>query len=687
MDVCLAYMPYGLIEPPPLGMALLVAEAKRAGLLAEAVYPTFWFAEKIGYLTYNSISKAIAGFQIAEWTFSSSAFPDFRPDDEAFLTRYLEWECQLDPDRYGLLFSDEEAFRSTCWSVRRAAESFIAEAAEKVLELKPKIVGCSSIYHQNCASLALLRKLKELNPALITLMGGANCEGPMGVVMKRSFPWVDFVVSGEADDLFAPFCQRLLGQGARESARSLPHGVIGAGDSAQEYAEPPVAMVKQLDALPPPDYDEYLEEREGFCYKAALPRPSLSFETSRGCWWGQKRQCTFCGVNGSKMPFRVKSPGRVINELATLRERYAVSDFIASDNIIDVSYFKTVLHELAATGTPRYSFFFELKSNMTEAQVRMLADAGVHRFQPGIESLHDELLRLLNKGTRAIDNVALLKFAHENGIRITWIMLADIPGERDEWYAEMASWLPLLAHLQPPHLTKSINFDRFSEYHRHPERYGLELMPVRWHSFVYPLSEEAIRDFAYRFEDRTRRARGTGEGRLALSRAILDWMRLYTRGDRPADSPTLTVLEKDDRSVIKDSRPCAVKKEIVLKGTAHLVHRACRSPHTMRAVADAVSSSVDTPLKPGELENAIADLLDHKILLQLGGRFLALAMREPLRPFIYPPEYKLPRLQSTIEARGKSYWDVLQDIEKRIAGRHLAGILGAAVSETADTAD
>jgi len=674
MDICLAYMPYGMIEPPPLGMALLLAEARGAGLAAGGLYPTFWFAEKIGYLTYNSISKAIAGFQIAEWTFSSSAFPDFRPDDELFLTQYLEWERGQNPDRYDLLFRDEAAFRETCWSVRRAAESFVAEVAEKVMELRPTIVGCSSIYHQNCASLALLRRLKELDSRLVTLMGGANCEGPMGVVMKRAFPWVDFVVAGEADDLFAPFCRRLLDEGPH--LKGLPLGVIGVDNATGSQAPPgSVAMVSDLDSLPTPSYEEYLEERSRFIYQAALPRPNLAIETSRGCWWGQKRQCTFCGVNGSKMAFRAKSARRVIEDLEALHERYGIDDFIASDNILAVSYFKTLLRELAAERPPRYSFFFELKSNMTESQVTMLADAGVHRFQPGIESLHDELLRLLNKGSCAADNVALLKFAQENGIRITWIVLVDIPGERDEWYAETASWLPLIAHLQPPNLTKSINFDRFSEYHRNPGRYGLDLIPARWYSSVYPLSAEDLRDFASRFENRNRCQDAPRPGRAALDQAVLEWMRLYARGDSGKETPVLTVLEEGERSVVTDTRPCAVQRETILKDAAHLVYRACRSPRTQRMIIDAVVPSSSGAVGTAGVKEAIEGLLRLKILLRLGDRFLALAVREPTRPFVYPPQYKLPGVQSAIRGKGASYWEALREIEKQIASQYYAGLL------------
>ncbi len=49
MDICLVYMPYGLIEPPPLGVALLVAEAKQAaGRFGEKGWALAAIAEFIG---------------------------------------------------------------------------------------------------------------------------------------------------------------------------------------------------------------------------------------------------------------------------------------------------------------------------------------------------------------------------------------------------------------------------------------------------------------------------------------------------------------------------------------------------------------------------------------------------------------------------------------------------------------
>lgn len=49
-----------------------------------------------------------------------------------------------------------------------------------------------------------------------------------------------------------------------------------------------------------------------------------------------KHHCTFCGLNGTAMRFRAKSPQRVLDELACLARRYRSFSFEAVDNILDI---------------------------------------------------------------------------------------------------------------------------------------------------------------------------------------------------------------------------------------------------------------------------------------------------------------------------------------------------------------
>ena len=44
------------------------------------------------------------------------------------------------------------------------------------------------------------------------------------------------------------------------------------------------------------DYDDFLASLRSKCPDT---EPELLFETSRGCWWGERLHCTFCGLNGT----------------------------------------------------------------------------------------------------------------------------------------------------------------------------------------------------------------------------------------------------------------------------------------------------------------------------------------------------------------------------------------------------
>ena len=62
-------------------------------------------------------------------------------------------------------------------------------------------------------------------------------------------------------------------------------------------------------------------------------------ETSRGCWWGDKHHCSFCGID-FPLRYRSKSPDRALNELLRLRARYDARLFVMADDILVGSGFK-----------------------------------------------------------------------------------------------------------------------------------------------------------------------------------------------------------------------------------------------------------------------------------------------------------------------------------------------------------
>jgi ribosomal peptide maturation radical SAM protein 1 len=505
------------------------------------------------------------------------------------------------------------------------------------------------------ASLALLRRVRELDPGVITMLGGANCETVMGEATHRCFPWVDYVVSGEADGLVTELCRLALTRGRDVATEELPRGVLGPahrqaqqGDAGARPAGPRKARGKlaralfgDLDSLPTPEYDDYFDTLAASPLKANV-RPGLPLESSRGCWWGAAHQCTFCGLNGTSLGYRSKSPERVLAEVRELEDRYGVSDFEAVDNILDMSYHKTLLPELAADTSTR-RIFYEIKANVSRAQVAALVDAGIMWVQPGIESLHSEVLRLMDKGIQGWQNVQLLKWARELGLRLSWSILWGFPGEKDDWYEDMAEWLPALAHLPPPAATPRVRYDRYSVYHEQASQQGLILFPIGTLSLVYPAGPGDLDALAYFFTTEPNsgplriiqtlsEAVTANPGIRAVTRAVRDWAAAH----RNRELPVLTMEDRAGVLEITDTRACARTSRQLLTGLSRAVLLACDSaPRPARlaeiVARDGIAASQD------EIDAVVRKLHDDRLVLSMDDRLVGLVLPGPVPDHI--PDY------------------------------------------------
>lgn len=620
----LVSMPYAVIDHPSLAMGLLKAQLKKNGISASSFNAFIYFAREIGLKGYYFFSNCTNTDLLGEWTFAEAAFPEFVPDHAAYLK--------------ALNFPIEEA---KLWETRRKATKFIDQILGRILDSHPRIVGCSSTFQQQCSSLALLRRIRELAPEIVTVMGGANCEGSMGRVTHEAFAWIDYVVAGEADETFPALCRQILEKGRDVARADLPPGVLGPCDrNSGASRDPERPLLQDLNTLEIPDYDEYFAD----LHTAGMDRfvrPGLLMETSRGCWWGQKQHCTFCGLNGEGMRFRVKTPERSKSEMAFLSKRYGINRIMAVDSILDMKYFDTLLPMLAADDD-KYLLAFETKANLKREQMRLMSEAGIRWIQPGIESLHPAVLKLLNKGTTVCINVELLKWAREFGIYVIWNFLVKMPGDRDEWYAEMAEWLPLISHLSPPSgaALMALRYDRFSSYFNRPQDYGIDLKPLRQYASVFPLTPEQMADFVYYFEDVTGKSGRTWSdankpGLDKVYAILAEWRDLfYTKtndtlwADFQANMVVLSMREESGAVLIHDTRPVAAQADTTLKDLAAAVYLACDTSKTPDLLIKALQTNRHSSVVWETIQPVLDDLIARKIMVSLEGRYLSLAVRE-----------------------------------------------------------
>jgi radical SAM superfamily enzyme YgiQ (UPF0313 family) len=657
--VLIVNMPFSNLRWPNLGPSLLKAALVRRGIGCDVAYLNFDFAERVGLGHYDWIADYFAFVLGGERLFAKDYFAAAEKGTGPFCLKGPEGAPhKMDLSPFLQLPDDESYFRDVLLAADaeltaedladyQATEEHVAPFLDACMAAidwpRYAIAGFATTFQQTMPSMCLARRIKQIRPDMKIVFGGAGCEGPMGVELARLFQEIDYVFLGEADLTFPPVVEQILGG----KPVHLPPGVVGReevegrvarpersdgrGDSRIPPAtpfvpqgvppEPEAYMVHNLDELPYPDFDDYFARLKSSPLAAEID-PLLFYETSRGCWWGQKHHCAFCGLNGASLAYRGKDPRRAVDELRWLVRRYGVRRACSADNIFDYRYFDTFLPMLreAKLGL---GFEYELKTNLTRQQVQKLLDAGLGAAQLGIETFITPVLKLIGKGASAVQNLQVLKWFSEAGIEVKWNFLYGFPGEDPADYAELLALLPSLVHLASPLATGRVRLDRFSPYFGDPERWGMaNPRPNRAFRHVYPFPEESLARMAYYFEYDYADGRNPLDYVAPVLEAFRTWRDLQ-------GTVTLRYWDRPDGVLIlNDTRPCAAAFQRRLTGLARQVYLYCDTGRTLEKIVEMAAQS-DEPGPTGAA--AVRRMLDEwvaaRIMALLDNRYLSLALR------------------------------------------------------------
>jgi ribosomal peptide maturation radical SAM protein 1 len=608
LRVVLVSMPFMETHRPSIQLGLLKALTARRGFPVRTLHANLDFAVRIG-LDYYELLCQHRGPMVGEWLFSLAAFPDTAPDRDARMIGDLA-------DRLSHLGVPPEELREKLLRTRGIdVPSYLDALVETFPWEDAAVVGFSSTFQQNTASFALARRLKQRYPHIVTVFGGANFDSEMGPELVRTIECIDVAVIGEGDETFP----RLLSVLADGTDLDAVPGLARRLDGNVRVTSPVSAPVR-LDDLPAPDYEEYFQHAEDL---GVLPRVGhrnvwLPIETARGCWWGEKHHCTFCGLNATAMSFRSKAPERVLDELAGQAKRYRSFRFEAVDNIMDMAYL-TKLFPVLVENEAGYEIFYEVKASLRREQLKLMAQAGVTHIQPGIESLSSNVLRLMRKGVRAIQNVNLLRWAQYYDIHVDWNLLWGFPGETEQDYAEQETAIPDLLHLQPPSSANRFWLERFSPLFTEHDTFRLRRRtPEQSYRYVYPGNVDVER-VAYFFDYDL--DSGLPDSAYApVGRAAADWSSAWRAG-KP---PVLKYWSAPHFIQIYDERKQGQGGTYTFEDTLADLYLACSSRPTTAA---AVRRELDLELP----EKAIQELFEE--FQKLGLMFLdeqfALALALP----------------------------------------------------------
>ncbi len=605
--VALVSTPWPLFNRPSIQLGTLKAylscELPEVGVSALHFYLPV--AAQIGYDLYQALCERT---WLAESVYAALLYPQRLPQ----IGKLFRREAAGNADLSGVDFAGLVA------RVGRVSESLV----EKVDWRRFGLVGFSLSLCQLTASLYFIRQVRRAAPEAFVVVGGSTFSGASARRLVEEVPEIDAVVQGEGELPLAAMAAQLSRRGRLES---LPPGVVTRQGSGSETG---FSQLPDLRRLPAPDYDDYFAQLTGMPAQRRF-FATLPVEASRGCWWRRKARsdrpsgCAFCNLNLQWEGYRRKDAAQVAGEVARLSRRYQLLSLAFMDNVLPMDGAAELFERLAALGMD-FKFFAEIRAGFPLESLRAMAAAGVEEVQVGIEALSTRLLRRLNKGTSAIENLEIMKNCEALGIRSRSNLILHFPGSDDRDVAETLATLEYAAVFQPLRVV-GYWLGLGSPVWADPGTYGITRLGNHRHwKILFP--EDVCRrlDFmiqAYR-GDRVRQHRLW----RPVREKVRQWRRAYGALHEGGQSgPILTFRDGGDFLILRQRR--LGRKPMVhrLKGVSRQVYLFCGHRRSFERIAARFPR-----ISEKQLHDFLEGMVAMKLAFREGDRYLSLAV--PHRP-------------------------------------------------------
>jgi radical SAM superfamily enzyme YgiQ (UPF0313 family) len=267
------------------------------------------------------------------------------------------------------------------------------------------------------------RELRRAFPERCIVLGGPHATFFPKVIEHEP---LDAVCLGEGEESFPEYLDAY--------ARDFPHGPPAGFWIRRSAGTGPVergplrSPVRDLDTLAPAAYDLFYDDPH---YRKL---PIKVFLATRGCPY----RCSYCynrTLNERYRPFgrlvRVTDPERVVDEIASVRERWGMQLvwFLDANFAADLRW----LEAFGAVYRRRIGmpFFCKLRpERATDRVVRLLVEAGCTAVGLGIECGSERARReVLGRNVRNADILAGCRRLKAHGVRVLSFNMLGIPGE------------------------------------------------------------------------------------------------------------------------------------------------------------------------------------------------------------------------------------------------------------------
>jgi len=296
---------------------------------------------------------------------------------------------------------------------------FYEHLTDVILGPEDDLVGlmtdADSLHH----TVILAKLIKRRRPGALVCLGGP-ASTPIGSLILDSFPFIDFVVRGEGEEIFAELLEAL---GQRRPLDPVQGLTWRRGTKAVE--NPSRRLEADLDRFPMPDFN-------AFDMSSGAP---LYLDVGRGCPF----KCQFCATAPFwKQEFRMKSIGRIIAEMVLLRDRFGRNhanfshDIFTCDRAWTLQFCETLIQEPIGVTWSCSTRTDIIKPDLLE----VMAQAGCVEIFYGIETGSEEMQQKIQKNLDLDWSREIIRATSAAGIRPVTGFIAGYPMETRETFRD-----------------------------------------------------------------------------------------------------------------------------------------------------------------------------------------------------------------------------------------------------------
>jgi radical SAM superfamily enzyme YgiQ (UPF0313 family) len=308
-------------------------------------------------------------------------------------------------------------------------------------------VGISSMTGPQIAGgIAASKVVKRVSPETPVVWGGVHPSLMPEQTVQSEF--VDIAVIGESEEAFLELVQKLEHKQSIDSVNGLCYKANG------RVICTPCRELLDVEKLLLPAY--HLVDIDRYhtpdLFSTSTPGIKIPFISSRGCSY----RCTYCyNIAYNKRKFRGMSPEKVVDQIATIVDRYDTSNiFLLDDNFFNHPQRTRKICELLVKNSINITLHnvnvrADCIIRYNQEFLDYLYDVGVRKLFIGCESGSDEILKIIHKDSKKEHVIKANRKLRKTKIEPVYSFMVGFPSENINQVKETLALMEILVETNP----------------------------------------------------------------------------------------------------------------------------------------------------------------------------------------------------------------------------------------------